>query len=322
MRAFAKPNVVISKCLGFAPCRWNGAVISDDFTESLKPYVSFQPVCPEVEIALGVPRDPIRVVDRGGKPGLVQPATGKDITDKMHQFAESFLRPLQDIDGFILKSRSPSCGIKDVKIYPAIDKAVPLRKDRGFFGGAVLQNFPHLAVEDEGRLHNFRIRDHFLTKLFALASFRRVKSSNSMRDLVQFQAQNKFLLMAYHQKELRILGRIVANPQKRPLGEVLTDYEVHLAAAFARPSRYLSNINVLMHTLGFFSKKLSAGEKAFFLDALERYRAKKVPLSVPLNLARAWVVRFGEEYLGPQTFFEPYPQALMKITDSGKGRNL
>jgi uncharacterized protein YbgA (DUF1722 family) len=240
----------------------------------------------------------------------------------MRHFAKSFLRSLQDIDGFILKSRSPSCGIKDVKIYPAADKAVPLRKDRGFFGGTVLQHFPHLAVEDEGRLHNFRIREHFLTKLFTLANLRRVKSSNSMRDLVQFQAQNKFLLMSYNQKELRILGRIVANPQKKPLAEVITDYEAHLAAALAHPSRYLSNINVLMHALGFFSEKLSAGEKAFFLDSLERYRSEKAPLSVPLNLARAWVIRFGEEYLGQQSFFEPYPQALMKITDSGKGRNL
>jgi len=322
MKNFVKPNVVVSKCLGFARCRWNGQVIPDDFVEILRTHVDFRPICPEMEIGLGLPRDPIRIVAQDGQSRLVQPATRADISDKMNQFADSFLRSLRDIDGFVLKSRSPSCGIKDVKIYPATDKAAPLRKDRGFFGGAVLQHFPHLAVEDEGRLHNFRIREHFLTKLFTLASFRRVKSSKSVKDLVQFQAQNKFLLMAYNQKELRILGRIVANPQKRPVDKVLNDYEEHLAAAFTRPPRYLSNINVLMHALGFFTKQLSSGEKGFFLDSLERYRSEKVPLSVPLNLARAWVVRFGEEYLGPQTFFAPYPEALMEITDSGKGRNL
>jgi uncharacterized protein YbgA (DUF1722 family)/uncharacterized protein YbbK (DUF523 family) len=321
MRAFVKPNVVISKCLGFAPCRWNGAVISDDFVESLKPYVSFQPVCPEVEIGLSVPREPIRIVDAGDKPRLVQPATGKDFSEKMRRFTNSFLDSLEDTDGFILKYRSPSCGMKGVKIYASAEKGAVSTPGAGFFGGAVLETFPWLAIEDEGRLRNFRLREHFLTKLLTLAPFRHLKASGSMRDAVQFHAENKFLLMAYNQKELRILGRIVANPQKRPLGEVLADYEAHLAAAFARPSRYLSNINVLMHALGFFSKKLSSGEKAFFLDSLERYRSEKVPLSVPLNLARSWVVRFGEEYLGQQTFFEPYPEALMEITDSGKGRN-
>jgi uncharacterized protein YbgA (DUF1722 family) len=143
-----------------------------------------------------------------------------------------------------------------------------------------------------------------------------------MGRLVQFQAQNKFLLMAYNQKELKILGRLVANLEKRPMTQILKDYESHLASALARPPRYLSNINVLMHALGYFSKEISAKEKAFFLDALERYRNEKVPLSVPLNLARAWVVRFDQEYLDKQTFLEPYPEALMEITDSGKGRKL
>ncbi len=320
MRAFAKPKVVISKCLGFAPCRWNGAVIPDDLVESLKLHVTFHPVCPEVEIGLGVPREPIRIVNGGDKPRLVQPATGKDFSERMRRFTTSFLNSLKDIDGFILKYRSPSCGMKGVKIYAGFEKVAGSTPGAGFFGGAVLETFPRLAIEDEGRLRNFRLREHFLTKLFTLAAFRHLKASGSMRDVVQFHAENKLLLMAYHQQELRILGRIVANPQKRPLGEVFMDYEAHLAAAFAHPSRYLSNINVLMHVLGFFSKELSSKEKAFFLDALERYRAEKVPLSVPLNLARSWVVRFEQEYLGHQTFFQPYPETLIEITDSGKGR--
>jgi uncharacterized protein YbgA (DUF1722 family) len=153
-----------------------------------------------------------------------------------------------------------------------------------------------------------------------MADLRSVQNAKTMRTLVRFQARNKFLLMAYNQKELRILGRLVANLEKRPAAQIFEQYAEHLANALARPPRYMSNINVLMHALGYFSKELSAREKAFFLDALERYRNEKVPLSVPLNLARAWVVRFDQEYLSQQTFFEPYPEALMEITDSGKGR--
>jgi uncharacterized protein YbgA (DUF1722 family)/uncharacterized protein YbbK (DUF523 family) len=322
MREFRKPRVVVSKCLGFERCRWNGAVIPDEFVESLKPYVNYQPVCPEVEIGLGIPREPIRIVDTGQGPRLIQPATGKDMTDKMNRFTEKYLRSLVDVDGFILKFRSPSCGMKGVRIYSGTEKGAAAHPGSGLFGGPVMEKFTSAAIEDEGRLRNFRLREHFLTKLFLTADFREVRRSGAMRDLVMFQAQNKLLLMAYNQKELKILGRLVANLEKRSLAEVLKDYETHLSSALMRPPRYLSNINVLMHALGYFSKSLSSDEKAFFLDALERYRNEMIPLSVPLNLARAWVVRFQQDYLDQQTFFQPFPETLMEITDSGKGRKL
>ena len=322
MRSFTRPNVVISKCLGFESCRWNGAVIPDDFVDSLKPHVNYQPVCPEVEIGLGVPRDPIRIVDTGQGPRLIQPSTGRDVSRTMRDFTDTFLGSLSEIDGFILKYRSPSCGMKGVKIYAGTEKGAASTPGPGFFGGPVVERFPGAAIEEEGRLRNFRLREHFLTRLFTMADFRKVQKAGAMRDLVQFQAANKFLLMAYNQKELRILGRLVANPEKRPPADIFEQYAEHLASALSRPPRYVSNINVLMHALGYFSGELSAREKGFFLDALERYRNEKVPLSVPLNLARAWVIRFGQEYLEQQTFFLPYPEALMEITDSGKGRKL
>ncbi|MDY7041166.1 MAG: YbgA family protein, partial [Chloroflexota bacterium] len=92
--------------------------------------------------------------------------------------------------------------------------------------------------------------------------------------------------------------------------------------ALARPPRRNSGINVLMHALGYFSEGLSNREKAFFLDALGRYRAGKVPLSVPIGIVSSWIVRFNEPYLVQQTFFESYPEDLLEITDSGKGRVL
>jgi len=322
MRSFTPPNVVISKCLGFARCRWNGAVVPDDFVDSLKPHVRYRPVCPEMEIGLGVPRDPIRIVEQGRGARLIQPSTGEDLSRKMRDFTDTFLGSLSDIDGFILKYRSPSCGMKGVKIYAGPEKGAAAMTGAGFFGGPVMDRFPAAAIEDEGRLRNFRLREHFLTRLFTMTDFRKVLGAGTMRALVRFQAANKFLLMAYNQKELRIMGRLVANLEKRPVAAVMEQYRQHLAGALARPPRYLSNINVLMHALGYFSSELSAREKAFFLDALERYRDEKVPLSVPLNLARSWVVRFDQEYLARQTFFQPYPEALMEITDSGKGRKL
>ncbi|MBC8235232.1 DUF1722 domain-containing protein [bacterium] len=322
MREFAKPIVIVSKCLGFAHCRYNGLIISDEFVEKLKLMVDFHPVCPEVEIGLGIPRDPVRVVAANSEFRLIQPATDKDVTEQMNSFVNSFLNSHTDVDGFILKSRSPSCGIKDVKIYPGTGKVMSTGKCNGFFGGAVTEKSPYLALEDEGRLTNFRIREHFLTKLFTLASFREVKAANAMKELVRFHSENKYLLMAYNQVQLRLLGKIVANQEKKPVSDVMNNYEEHLWQALARMPRYTSNINVLMHTMGYFSNELSTSEKAFFLDTIEKYRTGTIPLSVNINLLKSWIIRFEEQYLMPQTFFEPYPEALMEITDSGKGRKL
>jgi uncharacterized protein YbgA (DUF1722 family)/uncharacterized protein YbbK (DUF523 family) len=314
-----KPVIVVSKCLGFAPCRYNGAVIADDFVRRLEPHVTFVPVCAEVEIGLGVPRDPVRVVQSEGARRLLQPATGADATDRMVAFAQSYLEALPEVHGFILKNRSPSCGIKDVKVYGRGGNVV--ERGSGFFGGAVLERFPLLPVEDEGRLTNWHLREHFLTRLYTIARFSDVKARPAMRDLVQFHAENKLLLMAYSQKELRMLGRIVANPEKRPLHAVLGDYEAHLLRALAQLPRLAAGINVLMHVLGYF-KGLTSGEKAYFLDTLQKYRLRKVPLSVPLALVNSWLVRFGEPYLAQQTFLRPYPDELAGIADSGKGRAL
>jgi uncharacterized protein YbgA (DUF1722 family)/uncharacterized protein YbbK (DUF523 family) len=322
MREFEAPVVVISKCLGFAACRWNGLVLADRFVDSLRPYVTFLPVCPEVEVGLGVPRHPVRVVLAGGQARLVQPATGEDATEAMGRFTASFLDQLGAVDGFLLKSRSPSCGIKDVRGYPGAGKVAPTWKGAGLFGAEVERRFRDLAVEDEGRLNSFRLREHFLTKLFTLARWRRLKAAPSARALIDFHADHKLLLMGYSQKELAELGRIVAHQAERPLVETLADYERHLLAALARPIRLSAAINVLMHALGYFSAGLSAAEKSLFLDYLEAYRSDRVPMSVPVGILQAWIARFEEPYLRRQVFFEPYPSVLTEITDSGKGRDL
>lgn len=307
-----KPVVVLSKCLEFAPCRYNGAMIPDRFVKRLEPFVTFVPICPEVEIGLGVPRDPVRIVSEKGDLHLLQPATGKDLSQKMRRFSNQFLNSLNEVDGFILKNRSPSCGIKDVKRFSKIDAEAPIGKGAGFFAGEVLDRFPGLAIEDEGRLHHPKIRDHFLTKLFTLARFREAKKTNRLESLVRFHATHKLLLMAYHQKTMRRLGRIVGNSEKRSAADLFNEYAPHLREALARPPRSVSNINVLMHALGYFSDNLSKKEKAFFLQTLERYRKGRLPRSAALTILKAWVVRFQNEYLEDQTFFEPYPESLVE----------
>lgn len=314
MRKFVKPRVVISKCIEFENVRWDGQIISSDFVKKLMPHVKFIPVCPEVEIGLGVPRHPIRIVLLSGELRLIQPKTNLDLTEKMLGFTDSFLDSLQEIDGFILKSRSPTSAIRDAKIYPSIEKKVaPISKGPGFFATAVLERFPGLITEDEGRLRNPRIKEHFLTKLFALASFREIKASHSLRKLMRFHSKNRLLFETYNQKESRNLGRIVANQKNKKSIEIIGDYEQHFFETLKRPPRCGSNINVMMNAMGYFSDRLSKEEKSFFLDSLEKYRTGRLPLSVNISILKLWIIRFEENYLMKQTFFEPYPEELMDI---------
>jgi uncharacterized protein YbgA (DUF1722 family)/uncharacterized protein YbbK (DUF523 family) len=327
LREFPKPKVVISKCIEFDSCRYNGQMISSDFVKSLAPHVDFLPVCPEVEIGLGVPRGSLRLVStaEGGETRLVQPTTGRDVTADMQSFAAKFLDSLGEVDGFILKASSPSCGIKNTKAYPTAGKSAALsRSATGLFGAAVLARYPDLAVEDEGRLRNARVKEHFLAKLFTLARFREVERSGSMQELVRFQTENKMLLMAYNQTEQKALGNIAANHDHRPFDSVIGEYGAHLRRALSQAPRYTSNINVLMHALGYFSDRLSAAEKAMFLDNIQKYRDGKITICPNTTLLKSWIARFEDDYLARQTFFEPYPQDLIEVDPavSHKGRDL
>lgn len=316
-----KPVVVVSKCLGFAKCRYNGITLPNEKVDLLAPFVEYRPVCPEVEIGLGVPREPIRVVNIDDVYHLYQPATQRDITGDMQHFADSFLDSVGEVDGFILKDRSPSCGIKDVRVYHP--NGMPMGGGaNGFFGTAVTERYPLYPIETEGRMSNFTIREHFFTKLFTFARFRLVKKTQAMNELVGFHARNKFLLMSYSETIMRKLGRIVANHEKKPVADVFDDYEQLLRQAFVKVPRFTSNINVLFHVLGFVSDDMNTGEKAYFLECIEKYRNNKVPLSVPVSVIRSYIVGNDIKYLLEQTFFEPFPEDLIEITDSGKGRKM
>lgn len=315
----SKPVLVVSKCLGFDACRYNGQSISSDFVKRLADFVTFIPVCPEVEIGLGIPRNPIRIVMNEGTPALFQPATGKDVTQRMNDFISRFLADLPDVDGFILKNRSPSCGINDVKLYTGFEQPMPSDRGSGFFGGAVLKSFSHLPVEDEGRLTNFIIREHFLTTLYTLFRFRQMKKAPSMAALIAFHSVHKLLLLANNEAAYREGGRIIANHEKADLNSVLQRYETCLAKVFSRMPRRGAIINTLQHAFGGFSDRLEPKEKSFFLNSIEEYRDERIPLSTLTHLIRAYALRFDIQYLLEQRFFNPYPHELTALTDSGKG---
>jgi uncharacterized protein YbgA (DUF1722 family)/uncharacterized protein YbbK (DUF523 family) len=288
-------------------------MIPSDFVKALMPYVDFIPVCAEMEIGLGVPRDTVRIVSVGGETKLMQPATNLDVTDRMRDFSNRYLNSLPEVDGFILKFRSPSCGMKEIKVYSGTSKSGAISKTSGFFGGAVVKSFSDLAIEDEGRLRNFNIREHFLTKIYALAGFREVRRSGNFSDLVRFQEINKFLLAAHSPKECKILEDIVGNHEDMDFAGQAGLYKEHLAKALKSPPRTVSKANVLIQSLEYFQDQLTGEEKDHFLQGINRYKDKKIPYRALLEMMQSWAVRFGQDYIKNQTLFEPFPEELVEL---------
>jgi uncharacterized protein YbbK (DUF523 family)/uncharacterized protein YbgA (DUF1722 family) len=309
--AFPRPRIVVSRCLGFEPVRYNAQVISDDMVRRLIPHAEMIPTCPEVEIGLGTPRPPIRLVRDDREAGLrvFQPKTGRDVTEEMAAFSRSFLGSLEDVDGFILKNRSPSCGIGDVKVYGPGEGVVE-GKTSGAFGARVLEEFPHAAIEDEGRLRSVALRERFLSLLFGLARLREVERTRSRRALTEFHASYKYMLLAYSEEGMRELGRIAASVAERPWEESMAMYRAAFARAMAKPARLRSHVNALTHAFGHVSDGLSPGERQFFLATLEDLRASRTTVPATLLLLRSWVVRFDVAYLKRQAYFNPFPDLL------------
>jgi uncharacterized protein YbgA (DUF1722 family) len=181
------------------------------------------------------------------------------------------------------------------------------------FAAAVLERFPGSAIEDEGRLRNPHIRDHFLTRLFTFTAFREMRADLAMQRLVEFHARNKLLFMAHNQTGMRALGAIVANPDGKPVAEIFDEYEAGIHRVLARPTRAGPWINVAQHAFGFFSHALSPNEKTFFDSLLQRFRAERLPLSAVLGVLAGWTARFDVPWLEAQSFFEPYPHTLMRL---------
>ena len=309
---FAKPRVFASKCLGFAKCRYNGATMPSSIVEAMKKHVEFVTACPEMEIGLGVPREPIKIISKGGRRRLVQPATGLDFSEKMDEFAKGYLQGLGEVDGFILKGKSPSCGLFDVKEYSGVDGGTSKgRKFSGFFGKKIMETYRDTPWEDEARLLNGEIRGCFFKKIFTLARFREMKKARKMKGLVEFHEKHKLLLMAFSQEGMRSLGKIAAGDGDSGFWETAETYERGMRRLFGQGMCAKTAANALLHAFGYFKKGLDAKEKKFFLEIMEEYRKGRVMLGVPKSLIWSWALRFNQEYLERQVFFEPYPKELV-----------
>ena len=167
-----RPRVGISRCLLGDEVRYDGGHKRDALLIStLGALVEWVPVCPEVEAGMGTPREAIDLIesDDGVPAGqarvrLLGVRSRIDWTGRMTTWSAERVLTFSDLDGYILKSDSPSCGLQDVGVHGSAGVA---RVGRGLFAEALVRLLPDLPMEEERRLHGQSLRDDFLSRVFA-----------------------------------------------------------------------------------------------------------------------------------------------------------
>lgn len=305
-------RIGISSCLLGQKVRYDGGHKRDRFlTDTLGEYVQWVPVCPEVELGLGTPRETIHLVQLNGEVRLRSTKSQVDLTESMRRFAEQRVESLADEDlcGYVLKNDSPSCGMQRVKVHQA--KGGPKREGQGVFAAALLSRFPNLPIEEEGRLCDPRLRENWVERIFAYRAMKDLwKPRWRIGHLVDFHARHKFALLAHSEKDFRQLGRLVATAKQIPREELREGYETGFMTAMKRIATTKKNVNVLQHMLGFFKKELDGPSRHELLTQIEDYHRGIVPLIVPLTLIRHYVRVFDIGYLAGQTYLNPHPKEL------------
>ena len=307
-----KLRVGISSCILGNPVRWNAGHKLDKYLKNtLGEFVEYVPVCPEVEVGLGVPRESMRLVGDPEKPRLITFKSKTDHTDKMVRWARKRVKALEkeNLCGFIFKSDSPSSGMVRVKVYN--DKGMPHKVGVGIFAREFMNHFPWIPVEDDGRLNNPQIRENFIQQIFTMKRWRDTSvGRRTMGKLVDFHTRNKLLLLSHSQKHYRLMGRLVAQGKQLPVSDLYSQYQDLLLETLRLKTTVKKNINVLQHLMGYFKKQLSADEKQELLETFGHYRQERVPLIVPITLINHYVRKYQQPYLKEQTYLHPHPLEL------------
>ncbi|MGQ9600356.1 MAG: YbgA family protein [Anaerolineae bacterium] len=304
----------ISTCLLGERVRYDGGHKLDQFlVHTLGRFVTWVPVCPEVEIGLPIPRESMRLVGDPESPRLIAPKSGIDYTDRMKAWAQERLEQLaaMDLCGFVFKKDSPSSGLFRVRVYD--EHGMARRTGTGIFPREVMNRFPLLPLEEEGRLNDMALRENFIERVFAYYRWTELlKTDPTPGGLVRFHTAHKLTLMAHSPKHYTEMGRLVARAGTVPWDELSATYGQRFMEALALLGTRRKHSNVLQHLMGFLKKYLTDDDKQELLGLIEDYRQGLAPLIVPLTLIQHYVRKFPvPEWVHQQVYLNPYPKELM-----------
>lgn len=302
----------VSSCLLGEQVRFDGGHKHDRFlTDLLGRYVEWVPVCPELEVGMGVPREAVRLEGDPQAPRLVGVRTRTDHTTAMRRFAAARVRQLASLDlqGYVFKRGSPSCGMERVRVYG--QAGVPSRRGRGLFAAAFMTALPLLPVEEEGRLNDPVLRENFIERVFAYRRWRALVEAPGRGTLVAFHSAHKFQLLAHSPRHYSALGRLVAGQKRQRTAALVAEYGAGFMAALALAATTAKHVNVLQHLAGFCREHLDAADRRELAAVIDDYRRCLVPLVVPLTLLRHHSERHRVTDVLGQTYLSPHPKELM-----------
>jgi uncharacterized protein YbgA (DUF1722 family)/uncharacterized protein YbbK (DUF523 family) len=306
-------RILISSCLLGEKVRYDGGHKRDPFlAETLGRFVEYVPVCPEVECGLPTPREAMHLEGNPADPRLVAPGTRADHTEKMNRWARGKLKDLEGLHlcGYICKKGSPSSGMERVPVYGG--SGIPARVGAGMFTKAFMERFPLVPVEEEDRLQDPDLRERFVERMFTLRRFRdAIRRGRSRGNLVEFHTDHKLLLLAHGRPWYAEMGKLVARAKDLPLEELYRRYLRLLMEALRRRATPAKCTDALLHAAGYFRPFFSSGEKRELLEAIGRYRDRRIPLVVPVTLIRHYARKYDVAYLKRQVFLNPDPVELM-----------
>jgi len=306
-------QVGISMCLLGEKVRFDSGHKKDRYlTDVLGAYFQWVPVCPELEVGMGVPREAVRLVGEPESPRMVGVKSERDWTEPIQEYSDTKINYLSsmNLSGFIFKSDSPSCGMERVRIYST--KGIPSKSGRGMFAFVFMKANPLIPVEEEGRLNDLPLRENFIVRVFAYNRLQKLfESGYSRKAMVQFHTIHKYLLLAHSAKHYGQLGKLVASAPQRVTTEFRSQYSFLFMEALRIKTTVKKNTNVLQHIMGFMKDKLSSQEKNDILSIIQDYHNDLVPLIVPLTLIRHYVQKHNVEYILQQVYLNPHPKELM-----------
>lgn len=305
-------SIGISSCLLGERVRYDGGHKHDHYlSDTLGRFCRFVPVCPEVGCGLPTPREAMRLEGDPAAPRLVTHKSRIDLTAQMQAFCRRKVVELEkeDLCGFIFKKGSPSSGLFGVKVYNA---GMPTRVGRGLFAAAVVEHFPLLPVEEEGRLHDMALRENFIERVFAYRRWQDLlRQQRKIGHLVEFHSAHKLQLMAHSPELYRETGKLVAHGTEMEPTALFARYLELFMKALALPATVTKNTNVLQHIKGYFRKVLAAEERLELQELIDAYHNGLIPLIVPITMIRHYVRKYDQHYLMQQVYLSPTPPELM-----------
>jgi uncharacterized protein YbgA (DUF1722 family)/uncharacterized protein YbbK (DUF523 family) len=308
-------KIGISSCLVGENVRFDSGHKKNAFiTGVLKDYFEFVPFCPEVEIGLGIPREAIRLVTIDDDVRCIGTKNKDlDVTDQLYDIADQQKSWHSDLCGYILKKDSPSCGMERVKIY---HQDMPTKKGVGIYAQRLLENFPCLPVEEEGRLEDAHLRENFIQRVYIYSRWKQMLEQGvSIACLQVFHANHKYIFMSHDQVKARVLGALLTGREGAPMEVLVQNYLEQMMALLKVIATRQHHVNTLQHIQGYLKKHIDADDKAELNSVVADYRQGLLPLIVPITLLRHHFRRHPNDYITGSLYMQPHPGELMLLNN-------